>query len=265
MCGNWLTRAFTSLGFQGWPTRMFSHSNGNATKKTALIVVDVQNDFISGSLALCNCPSKHKGEEVVPKINELVELPFWDLVVYSKDWHPPNHISFVSNTHLFHPHMDNKCDLTNPCVFDHVIYDVDSTVVEQDLWPVHCLQNSEGAEFHKDLKIVEGGVVVHKGLNPNIDSYSAFFDNGRRSETILQSVLRDNRISTVYVCGLATDVCVNFTTFDAHSLGFETYIIEDCCRGVHEENIEKTFKDMKEAGIKVVTSEDVPKNKETQS
>lgn len=261
--GNLLSRVLHSLGVTGWPTKYYSNSSGEMPrKKAALVVVDVQNDFISGSLSLCNCPSKHDGADVVPKINKLVDLPFWDLVVYSKDWHPPDHISFVSNTHLFHPHVKNTVDLANPCVFDHVVFDVDDQEIEQDLWPVHCVQDSEGAELHKDLKIAEGSVIVHKGLNPKIDSYSAFFDNGRLSETILQTVLKDKGITRVYVCGIATDVCVNYTTFDSHSLGFETYVLEDCCRGVSEENIQKTFKDMRDVGIKVISSEDVPTEKE---
>lgn len=258
MCGNWLTRIARRIGLiQSSPRSSMYRSSGGSKEKRALIVVDVQNDFISGSLALSNCPSKHDGSEVVTPINKVVTLPFWDIVAYSKDWHPPDHISFVTNAKHYKPHADNKTDIDNAQVFDYCIFDVEGTTVDQVLWPAHCIQNSEGAEFHKDLKIVQDGITVHKGINTGIDSYSAFFDNNRRSETILRQVLQDAGITEVYVCGLATDVCVNFTAFDAKSLGFKTVVIEDCCRGVDADKCEETFRKMEEAGMDIVTSDEV--------
>lgn len=226
-------------------------------EKRALIVVDVQNDFITGSLALSNCPAKQDGSEVVEPINKIVSSPFWDIVTYTKDWHPPNHISFVSNVKQYRSHADNKIDMENAKVFDHCIFDVQGIKVEQILWPAHCIQNSEGAEFHKDLKIVPNGITVFKGTNLDTDSYSAFYDNERRSETKLRQILQEARITEVYICGLATDVCVNYTAFDAHSLGFKTTVIEDCCRGVVINGINETYRNMRQAGIEITTSNEV--------
>lgn len=257
MCGNWLSsvaRGFgiTLPGFIG--TR--SSSGGQKTERSAFIVVDMQNDFITGSLSLCDCPSKHNAEEIIPSINKLSALP-WRLVVFTKDWHPPDHISFVTNAKNFCAHANNKVDLDVAAVYDNVVYDIEGDCREQQLWPAHCIQESHGAELHEKLMIPDGSTTVQKGTNKNVDSYSAFFDNSRLSKTQLDSVLKEHDISTVYICGVATDVCVNFTALDAKDLGYETYLVEDCCRGVHEENIKSSIQNMKEHGITTVSSEQV--------
>eukprot|EP01133_Synstelium_polycarpum_P000205 gene205-249_t len=178
--------------------------------KTALLIIDVQNDFMQGgSLEVA------KANEILPLINTLRDSKTFDLVVLSQDWHPSDHMSFASN---------------NPGkkVFD-VIPHLETT---QILWPNHCVQGSFGSEFHKDLKRVDGDVVVQKGDNVMVDSYSAFQDNDRMKKTTLEAILREHSIDTVYVCGIATDYCVAYTAIDAVNAGFKTHLLVDACRGV---------------------------------
>ena len=111
----------------------------------------------------------------------------------------------------------------------------------QVLWPAHCVQESWGAELHKELKVHPKGRVVHKGINPEVDSYSAFFDNAKQGKTRLESLIREEGVSDVYVCGIATDVCVASTAFHALELGFRTVLIDDCSRGIDKRNIEAAY------------------------
>ncbi|CAF1140894.1 unnamed protein product [Didymodactylos carnosus] len=136
-------------------------------KVNALIIVDVQNDFITGSLALKN------GEEVVPVINNLLKTIPFDVVVYTADWHPKNHISFYENIGLRKDEIssDSKVNAETAKLFDQVTFKGD---VDQILWPTHCVQGTFGAQFHKDLYIVKKHILLHKGSNPEVDSYSAF-------------------------------------------------------------------------------------------
>lgn len=194
--------------------------------KKALIVVDVQNDFLpGGALAV---PS---GNEVIPVANELMKQ--FNLVVATQDWHPENHKSFAIN----HPGKKpgDKIMLGG---------------VEQILWQAHCIQNTHGAELAKDLDKTRITKIFKKGTDPEIDSYSAFFDNARKRETGLADFLKSNNVSEIYVIGLATDYCVKFTILDALSLGFKTYLIERGCRGVNlsPNDVENAIQEMKKAG-----------------
>lgn len=206
--------------------------------KSALIIVDVQNDFISGSLSVSNCPAGHRGEEVVPVINKLLqEVPF-DLVVYSYDWHPNDHISFFENFRKrkiigrggLPISEDNKIE--DIAMFDEVTFQGPPRT-DQKLWPRHCVQQSWGAQLHPDLIVVEKkSINVFKGTNPLIDSYSAFWDNNKLSETGLGKELKDRGITDTFVCGLAYDFCVGSTAEHANEYGFRTTLIDDATRGV---------------------------------
>jgi nicotinamidase/pyrazinamidase len=175
----------------------------------ALIIVDVQNDFCEGgALAV------QGGTAVVPAINAI--LPQFDVVVATQDWHPANHGSFAA---------------TYPGRAVGEIIELNG--LPQILWPIHCVQNTAGADFHPDLDISGLDGIFQKGLDQMVDSYSGFFDNGRRHTTGLGEFLKLKGISQVYVCGLATDYCVKWTALDAISLGFETFVLQNACRGVN--------------------------------
>lgn len=201
----------------------------------ALILVDIQHDFMPwGSLPVPD------GDKIVPVVNRLQEK--FDTIVASQDWHPPDHLSFASN------HEGRK---------PFEITEVDG--LEQILWPDHCVQGSQGAEFVPDLDMSRVAKVFRKGTDPRIDSYSAFYDNGHRKATGLADWLRERGVDTVYIAGLAEDVCVFYTAMDAVREGFETYLIEDATYGVNmnEGDVERCLKEMREAGVHVVESEGV--------
>ncbi len=203
--------------------------------KTALIVVDVQNDFIPGGAL----PTRGGGE-VVPVINRI--QPRFDLRVATQDWHPKDHGSFASN------HPGRKPGET-----------IELNGLPQVLWPDHCVQESWGAALHRDLDMARVDQVIRKGTDPAIDSYSGFFDNGRLKATGLEGWLRDRAVTDVYVTGLATDYCVLWTARDALDLGFRTHAIEDACRGVElkDGDIARAFDEMRSLGIEVLRSETI--------
>lgn len=209
---------------------------------TALLVVDVQNDFISGSLAISNCPAGHHGEEVIPPIIHLLEDNRFDMVVYSLDWHPEDHVSFIDNVRDRPLHETCKITCDEAQVYDTVIFDSlnDCKPTEQKLWPRHCVQNTWGAELHQDLKIAEDAVLVYKGTDPDTDSYSAFWDNNKKSHTSLNEELQKRNITDLFICGIAYDVCVAATAKHAIEIGYRTMIVDDACRGVSEKDIEAT-------------------------
>jgi nicotinamidase/pyrazinamidase len=198
----------------------------------ALIITDVQNDFCpGGALAIPD------GDRIVPLVNALQGR--FDLVVATQDWHPAEHGSFAAN----HPGKT-------------VGQVIDLNGLPQILWPVHCVQNTPGADFHAALDRRRIASAFHKGSDPEIDSYSAFFDNGHRKSTGLGEYLKQQGVDTVYICGLATDYCVKFTALDAVSLGFKTHVIEDACRGVNLKtgDVERAIEEMRAKGVKVVSS-----------
>lgn len=134
----------------------------------------------------------------------------------SKDWHPANHTSFASNH-------------TNKKPFEQHTIIIDDTSYLQTLWPDHCVQNTPGAMFAPSLQVPQNAVTILKGMDPRYDSYSAFFDNARRAQTSLLQLLKKANVRTLYVCGLALDVCVLFTVMDALDLGFTTVLLLDAC------------------------------------
>jgi len=197
--------------------------------KRALILVDIQNDFMPGGAL----PTRG-GDEVVPVLNRL--QPQFDIVVATQDWHPQNHGSFASN----HPGK-KPGDV------------VDLNGLQQILWPDHCVQGSRGAEFHRDLDRSHIDKIVQKGTDPTIDSYSTFFDNGRKKSTGLEDFLRSNSVNELTIAGLATDYCVLWSVRDAIDLGFRTTVVRDACRGVELNvgDIERAFDEMRALGATV--------------
>jgi nicotinamidase/pyrazinamidase len=199
----------------------------------ALLLVDIQNDFVSGgALAVPN------GDSIVPLVNRL--QPHFDLVVATQDWHPANHGSFAAN----HPGR-KPGDV------------IDLHGRPQILWPIHCVQETAGAKFVAGLDQSRWDRVFVKGTDPEIDSYSGFFDNGHRRATGLGDYLQAKQVTDVFVAGLATDYCVKFTALDAVHLGFRTHLIEDACRGVNLQpnDVQNAVEAMKKGGIEVVRAE----------
>jgi len=218
--------------------------------KTAFIIVDVQNDFISGTLSLSNCPSKHNGEEVVPVINEILQNHGnnFKKIVYTKDWHPENHISFYENRQKYGGDenwaMFSKQTLTRE--------NKDPKEYDQIMWPAHCIQDTWGAELHNNLTIFPDSMIVNKGIHSDAEAYSGFFDNKREFKTELDESLKNQEITDLVICGLATDVCVDFTVKDAVSLGYNVKVVLEACRGVDEEQIEKVIENWKSLGVQIV-------------
>ncbi|WP_262248772.1 bifunctional nicotinamidase/pyrazinamidase [Parapedobacter soli] len=174
----------------------------------ALIIVDIQYDFLpGGALAVAD------GDAVIPVINRI--QTDYDLVVATQDWHPAGHQSFAS------AHPGHKPFQT-----------IDLHGLEQVLWPDHCIQASGGARLSDRLETRRIEAIFRKGTDPAIDSYSGFFDNGKRKKTGLAGYLQDRGVTAVSVCGLAADYCVYFTAMDALQLGFETHILEDAVRAI---------------------------------
>ncbi len=158
--------------------------------------------------------SVKEGDAILPLINEMIHYPF-DLVVATKDWHPLEHASFANN------HKGKE-------VGNHI----NLGGLDQILWPAHCVQGTWGAEFAHGWETVKIDKVIYKGTDPFVDSYSAFYDNGHRRSTNLESYLREKGVDKLFVVGLATDYCVKFSVLDAMQLGFHAYVIVDACRGV---------------------------------
>lgn len=201
----------------------------------ALIIVDLQNDFLpGGALAVPH------GDEVIPVANELQKR--FELVLATQDWHPPNHGSFAAN------HPGKKPG-------DRIMLDG----IEQILWPVHCVQNTPGAEFAPSFDTSRIAHVFHKGIDPRIDSYSTFFDNAHRRHTGLAHYLQKRGIKEIYLMGLALDYCVKYSTLDARHLGLNTYVIVDGCRGIELESgdITRALEEMKRAGAVLLKSSDL--------
>jgi nicotinamidase/pyrazinamidase len=198
----------------------------------ALILADIQNDFLpGGALAVPD------GDAVIPIANQLQEA--FPLVVATQDWHPADHGSFAAN------HPGNK-------PFDQI----DLNGLPQTLWPVHCVQNSPGAALAPNLIQNHFAKIFHKGTDTDIDSYSAFFDNGHRKSTGLGEWLKGKGVTEVFVCGLTTDYCVKFSALDAVHLGFKTNVIEDATRGINlgPNDVKNAVAEMKRAGINIVQS-----------
>lgn len=198
-----------------------------ASSRSALLVIDVQNDFIpGGALAVAD------GDAVVPLINRLGGA--FATVIVTQDWHPPEHASFAGN----HPGRQP---------FERI----ELAYGEQTLWPAHCVQGSVGAQLHPDLTLAHARLILRKGCNPQIDSYSAFLEGDRQTPTGLASYLRERGIDTVFLCGLALDFCVAWSALDARAAGFDAYLIEDACRAIDlDGSLEAARRQMEEAGVR---------------
>lgn len=204
-------------------------------KKNALILVDLQKDFMQGgALAV------EKANEILPVIHKICRSPF-DKIIATKDWHPADHASFADN-HNKKPGM-------------HVMV----AGVDQILWPRHCVQNSPGAEFHSGWPIERIDYVVQKGTDSLIDSYSTFFDNDHLKETGLHTFLQAEGIHNLYIAGLATDYCVKYSALDAKGLGYDVFVIQDACRPVnlHPEDGARALEEMRLKGITIIHSQDL--------
>ena len=176
--------------------------------KTALLVIDVQNDFCpAGALEVAG------GNEIIPYINE--EMAKYDCVVLTQDWHPKGHSS-IATSH----------EGRNPLELIEMPYG------DQVLWPDHCVQGSKGAEFHSELNIEPANAIIRKGSNPLIDSYSAFFENDRKTLTGLDGYFKSLEIEKINLVGLATDFCVNYSAQDAANLGYKVSVLEKMCRAI---------------------------------
>ncbi|MCB9601536.1 MAG: bifunctional nicotinamidase/pyrazinamidase [Polyangiales bacterium] len=201
----------------------------------ALILVDLQNDFLpGGALAVA------EGDLVVPLANRLQGVA--DLVVATQDWHPAKHASFASQ------HAGKS---------PGEVIELDG--LPQVLWPDHCVQLTHGAAFAATLDTKRIAKIFPKGMDPRVDSYSGFFDNGRRHDTGLADYLRLKGVREVIVCGLATDYCVKWTALDAAEQGFETCVVEDACRGVEleEGDVDAALDELDEAGVEILTSDEL--------
>lgn len=196
-----------------------------------LLVVDIQNDFCpEGNLAV------PRGDEIVPLVNRLGDQ--FSHVVLTQDWHPRDHLSFASS------HPGKKP------------YDtVELSYGSQILWPDHCVQGTPGAEFRKDLHIPRAELVLRKGYHRKIDSYSAFFENDRKTNTGLAGYLRERGFTRVFLAGLAFDFCVRYSAEDARKIGFDVVVIEDACRGIDVDgSIAKTRQQLAIVGADCVPS-----------
>lgn len=199
-----------------------------------LIVVDVQNCFVTGGTL-----PVAKGEEVVPVINRIA--PAFQNIIETQDWHTPGHASFASS------HAGKKPFETTQLKYG-----------TQVLWPDHCVQGSEDAALHKDLKLPTAQLIIRKGYHKEMDSYSAFAEADHKTVTGLAGYLKARGIRSVYVAGLATDFCVAWTAMDARAAGFETHVIEDACRAIDlNGSLAAAWKQMTAKGVKRIQSGDI--------
>ncbi len=200
--------------------------------QTALLIIDVQQDFCPGGSL-----SVHEGDRIISGINMI--SPNFKTVIATRDWHPASHISFAAN----HP---------GKAVYDSV----EVNNIRQVLWPVHCQAGSPGADFHSDLDTSRINLILHKGTNPLLDSYSAFYENDHTTPTGLEGYLKGLGIDSLVIGGLATDYCVFFTVMDALTSNYKVQLLQDCIRGVNipEGSVEQRIDEMVQAGARLADS-----------
>jgi nicotinamidase/pyrazinamidase len=198
-----------------------------------LVIVDVQNDFMPGGQLEVS-----GGNIIVPVINRL-QKPF-DLIVATQDWHPQNHKSFASN------HPDKK-------PFEKIVLNG----LDQILWPDHCVQGSSGADFHPQLETNKIAAVFRKGMDPETDSYSGFYDNGHRISTGMSGYLKDKGITDIYFCGLAADICVYYTIKDAIKEGFSATLVEDASRPLNRDDFITIKKELRNLGVCIINTNEI--------
>lgn len=201
------------------------------TAQDVLVVVDVQNDFCpGGALAVAD------GDAVISPIHRIA--PRFDHIVLTQDWHLAGHSSFASSHAGKQP-------------FEQIVLSYGT----QTLWPEHCLQGSKGAEFHPRLMLPQAELILRKGFRPQIDSYSAFFENDRQTPTGLAGYLRERSITRVFLVGLAYDFCVGYSALDARGLGFPVVVLRDACRAIDlNSSVAKIEAEFSQAGVKLIES-----------
>jgi nicotinamidase/pyrazinamidase len=204
------------------------------TPHDSLLVVDVQNDFCpGGALAV------RGGDQVIPVIHRIA--PRFEHVLLTQDWHSPHHHSFAS------AHLGK-----------HPFEQVELSYGLQTLWPDHCIQGTSGADFHPDLQLTRAELILRKGFRPEIDSYSAFFENDRTTATGLGGYLGERGFTRVFLAGLAYDYCVAYSALDARRVGLEAVIVQDACRAIDlNGSVAAMEKECAEAGVRLVTSSEL--------
>jgi len=193
-----------------------------------LIIIDAQNDFMPGGAL-----EVKDGDEIVPKINSVFSK--FDLIIATQDWHPKDHKSFASN------HSGKN-------TFDTIILNG----LEQTLWPNHCVQGSDGAKFHSELNTKPIEAIFRKGMNPEIDSYSGFYDNDHQKNTGLAGYLRDKGADDLYFCGLAADICVYFSMIDALKENFNVSLLKQATKPLNPEEFSIQIDELKKKGVSVI-------------
>ncbi len=211
----------------------------------ALIIVDMQNDFMPyGALPVA------EGDLIVPGVNQLAEKFYnaGNCIVLTQDWHPPDHNSFASAHEGKEPYEPYSTEGIGPI-----------------LWPDHCVQGTTGADFHPDLVTKYASVIIRKGTNPKIDSYSTFIENDKKTETGLSGYLRTLGIERIFICGLALDYCVFYSAIDGKTLGFDVVYVIDLTKpvGAPEGVVSNALETMTEKGIIFSTSEEIQKHRQT--
>ena len=205
--------------------------------KDALIVVDIQNDFMpNGALAV------NEGDKIIKEINKLMTVfhSKGSRIILTQDWHPPNHFSFASQHKGKQP-------------FDPIdgVFGIGPV-----LWPDHCVQGTKGAGFHSDLNVNKAHLIIRKGIHLKIDSYSTFTENDRQTDTGLAGYLENAGLRRIFICGLALDYCVYWSATDSIKKGFETFVLPELCKGIEEGTTENAKKEMTEKGIKLIAPKD---------
>lgn len=209
-------------------------TNNGEQGLTALLLVDIQNDFMPGGAL-----EVQKGDQIIPAVKRLIELPF-EVILASKDWHPSNHISFAATHHKQAGEV------------------ITVEGIEQILWPVHCVHDTAGSDFYPGWNTDRVHKVFHKGTDPEIDSYSAFFDNSRNKSTGLGEYLKKKGIKTLFLAGLTTEYCVKYSAIDAISMGLQVYVVADACKGVNlrPNDSKNALREMEAAGVLVVSTDE---------
>jgi len=219
--------------------KLFHQKNMNLDVATALIIVDMQNDFMPGGAL-----SVEEGDQIIDNINQTSEIFKINngKIVLTQDWHPKNHKSFASSYENKNPGDEYHSDGIGPI-----------------LWPDHCVQGTKGAQFHNNLKSDLAHAIIRKGFNPEVDSYSAFIENDKKSETGLKGYLNSLKIKKIFICGLALDYCCYYTALDGLAFGFEVCFLVNLTRGIDlpPGNISKSLQYMRDKGIKFATKDNL--------
>jgi nicotinamidase/pyrazinamidase len=217
--------------------KIYYQKSINLSKHDALIIVDMQNDFMPGGAL-----PVEEGDQIIDEINYITK-EFKEkngIIILTQDWHPENHMSFASS------HSDKKPG-----------DEFQSEGIGPVLWPDHCVQGSKGARFHNKLNVNLAHAIIRKGYNPNVDSYSAFIENDKKTETGLAGLLKSLNIKRIFICGLALDYCCYFTAIDGIDFGFEVYFLVNLTKGIDlpPGNISSSLENMRNKGINFVAKE----------